>query len=226
MIISPQATDSNGVPLATGRDQFVGKDDFLRLFVTKLRHQDPLNPMEDSAFIAQLAQFSSLEQLTQVNESLNASISWDILNNQTINNSIAAQLIGTEVLAELNELYLDTDNAPRISYELPDEVESVTLTITDGFGNVIRTIERKDVSAGRNEIIWDGKDDDGERAAEGSYNITMTAVDFDGSTIEPTLSVIGIVHGVVYRGGTAYLKVDGMEIALGDVREINAVEEE
>lgn len=226
MIISPQATDTNGLPIATGSQQAVGKDDFLRLFVTKLQNQDPLNPMEDEAFIAQLAQFSSLEQLTNMNESLDSSINWDVLNNQTINNSIAAQLIGNEVLADLNEVYLDSHNAPRISYELPSEVSSVTITITDGAGNVVRTMQTTDAIPGRNEIVWDGKDDSGERAQPGSYNISASATDHDGGSIEPALSISGVVKGVVYRGGIAYLKLDGMEVALGDVREINAADEE
>lgn len=226
MIISPQAADANGLPIATGSQQSVGKDDFLRLFVTKLQHQDPLNPMEDEAFIAQLAQFSSLEQLTNMNENLDASINWDVLNNQTINNSIAAQLIGTEVLADLNEVYLDSHNAPKLSYELPSEVSSVTITITDGVGNVIRTIETTDAHAGRNEIVWDGKDNNGDRAQQGSYNVTASAIDHDGGSVEPALSITGIVKGVVYRGGIAYLKLDGMEVALGDIREINQADQE
>lgn len=226
MVISPQATDSNGVAIQTGSQQSVGKDDFLKLFVTKLRHQDPLNPMEDEAFIAQLAQFSSLEQLTNMNENLDASINWDVLNNQTINNSVAAQLIGNEVLAELNEVFLGSNNAPRISYDIPTEVASVTITVTDARGQIIRTLETDEATVGRNEIIWDGKDDHGERAPEGSYNISATAVDHDGGTVEPALSISGVVKGVVYRGGIAYLKLDGMEVALGDVREINSPDKE
>ncbi|HSH00429.1 MAG TPA: flagellar hook assembly protein FlgD [candidate division Zixibacteria bacterium] len=221
MIISPQATDTRGNAITTGAQQVVGKDEFLKLFVTKLKHQDPLDPMKDEDFIAQLAQFSSLEQLTNMNANLESSINWDVLNNQTINNSIAAQLIGTEVVAELSEVYLSSHNAPKIAFELPEPAASVSIQILDRAGNVVRTLDRQDVPAGHNSIVWDGKDENGERMPEGTYTLAGSAVGRDGGSLEPSLSMVGVVSGVVYRGGIAFLKLDGAEVALGDVREIN-----
>lgn len=221
MIISPQAVDVRGNPINTGDSQVVGKEDFLRLFVTKLRHQDPLNPMDDGAFIAQLAQFSSLEQLTNMNENLEASIQWDVINNQTINNSVAAQIIGREVEANLSEVALTATNSPKIIFELPEFATDVTVRILDERGEAIRTISMDDVGAGRNDVIWDGKMDDGERAGEGFYTIEISANSATGGLITPSLSIVGVVNGVVYRGGIAFLKIDGAEVSLGDVREIN-----
>ncbi len=224
MIISPQPVDARGNPIATGSMKELGKEDFLRLFVTKLRHQDPINPMQDEAFIAQLAEFSSLEQLTTLNENFESSIRWDVINNQTINNSVAAQLIGNEVVANLSELRLTEENAPKLSFELSEFAAGVELEIVDASGETIRTIKESDLPSGRNNVVWDGKDDDGERAPEGSYTVKITATNADGDTFTPSLSITGIVTGVVYRGGIAFLKLDGTEVALGDVEEINIPE--
>ena len=73
----------------TGSVQSLGKDEFLQLMVTKLQNQDPLNPMEDEDYIAQLAQFSSLEQLTNISDGLDESNEWDYLQMQSINNVMA-----------------------------------------------------------------------------------------------------------------------------------------
>ena len=224
MIISPQPVDVRGNPAPTGALKEIGKDDFLRLFVTKLKHQDPLSPMEDGAFIAQLAEFSSLEQLSNLNDNIESSLRWDVLNNQTINNSVAAQLIGNEVVANLSELRLTEENSPKLSFELSEFASSVEINIVEASGETIRTIKNSDLTSGRNTVVWDGNTDDGERAPAGSYSVNITAVDANGETFDTSLSITGIVTGVVYRGGIAFLKLDGAEVALGDVEEINVAE--
>jgi len=222
MNVSPAAqTAPQTAPDPTGSQKKVGKDEFLKLFVTKLKYQDPLSPMEDGQFIAQLAQFSSLEQLQNMNKNLTSSIDWDVINNQTVNNSVAAQLIDREVIANLSELSLTDENKPKISYELEEFASEVDVKILDINGDAIRTVRIEDVAGGRNNFIWDGKNDAGDRAKSGSYTVELTATDANGTALNPSLSIVGIVKGVVYRGGIAFLKIDGAEIALGDVREIN-----
>lgn len=224
MIISPQPVDARGNPIPTGAQKELGKDDFLRLFVTKLRYQDPMSPMQDEAFIAQLAEFSSLQQLTALNDNFEASIRWDVINNQTINNSVAAQLIGKQVVANLSELRLTEENAPKLSFELSEFASSIEIEIVDAAGDTIRTIKESQLPSGRNDLVWDGNNEDGERAPEGSYTVTITATDANGESFNTSLSITGIITGVVYRGGIAFLKIDGTEVALGDVEEINVPE--
>lgn len=224
MIISPQPVDARGNLIPTGAQKELGQEDFLRLFVTKLRYQDPMSPMQDEAFIAQLAEFSSLQQLTALNENFEASIRWDVINNQTINNSVAAQLIGRQVVANLSELRLTEENAPKLSFELSEFASSIEIEIVDAAGETIRTIKESQLPSGRNDVVWDGNNEDGERAPEGSYTVTITATDANGESFNTSLSITGIITGVVYRGGIAFLKIDGTEVALGDVEEINVPE--
>lgn len=225
-IISPVAVDSNGQPITTGSSQTLGKDDFLKLLVTKLTHQDPLSPMDDEAFVADLAQFSSLEQLQNLNEALDDSLNWDYLQMQTINNTMATSLIGKDVKATYSNIYLDDDNRPTINFSTTEYAEKVEVTIIDADGAVVRTITSEAVPPGNNSIIWDGKDTNGNRLAEGTYQIGINGVDAEGNKITPSTYIQGKVTGIVYRSGSAYLQINGMEIALADVTAIYDVREE
>ena len=225
-IISPVATDSNGNAITTGSTQTLGKEEFLELLVAQLTHQDPLEPMDDTQFISELAQFSSLEQLQNLNESLDNSLDWDYLQMQTINNTMATSLIGREVQATFNNIYLDDNNLPQINYSTTDFATDVTIEITNADGAVVRTLTQEDVAAGSNSIVWDGKDSDGNRLEEGYYTISVTATDANGDTFTPSTYVEGRVTAVYYRDGSAYLKVNGLEIALSEVTSIREVSSE
>jgi flagellar basal-body rod modification protein FlgD len=224
-VISPLGVDSNGNPLTTGSLKQLGKDDFLQLLVTKLKNQDPLNPMDDEAFVAELAQFSSLEQLQNLNDSLSNSLDYDYLQMQTINNTMATSLIGKEIKASYSDVYLDTVNQPEIGYTLADDAATVQISVMDADGNVVarRTVE--DADAGNNTYTWDGEDNFGERLPEGNYTIEVDAYDADGASVTSSIYVQGRVTGVVYNSGSAYLQVNGMEIPLSGISEISEAQE-
>ena len=225
-IISPVATDSNGNLVATGSAQALGKDEFLQLLVTQMTHQDPLEPMDDTEFIAELAQFSSLEQMQNMNELLEESLNWDYLQMQTTNNTNATSLIGREIQATFSSVYLDNDNMPQINYATAEYAENVSIEILNADGAVVRTLGSESVSPGDNSIEWDGKDENGERLTDGFYTIQITATDANGETFTPSTYVEGVVNGVVYRDGSAYLQVNGLEISLAEVTSIAEVTEE
>lgn len=218
--ISPMRTDTNGNVIQTGSLQSLGKDQFLQLLVTKLQYQDPLEPMQDEDFVAQLAQFSTLEQMSNISDGINTSNEWDYLQMQSLNNVMASGLIGKDVKATYSSVYLDADNSPTISYTLEDDAQEVKLVVYDSDGSVVATLYDENQTNGSHSITWDGTDSRGNRAAEGYYTIEAVATDADGSTFEPSLSLVGTVQSVVYRDGSAYLTVDGVEVALGDIEAI------
>lgn len=215
--ISPIATDTQGNPKATGNTQSLGKDDFLQLLITKLEHQDPLKPMEDEDFIAQLAQFSSLEQMYNIAEGISASNEWDYLQMQSINNVMASGLIGKDVKATYSGLYVDQTNTPQITYTLSTPADEVTFVMKDAYGNTVATVTQDSVDAGVNTFTWDGCDSMGNRVEEGYYSLQATATTSSGATISPSLSLTGTVEAIIYRDGAAYLRVNGTEVALGDI---------
>ena len=145
---------------------------------------------------------------------------------QTINNTMATSLIGKGVKASFSNLYLDSDNQPTISYTTTEYAEEATVLIKDAAGTVVRTLTMEAVPPGNNSIIWDGKDQDGDRLAEGFYQFEVTAVDAEGNSLTPSTYLEGKVTGVIYRDGSAYLQVNGLEIPLAEVTEIYDMSQE
>src|SRR5512140_1111594 len=140
--ISPVATDTNGQAKKTGSQQSLGKDDFLQLLVTKLQHQDPLNPQDDAEYISQLAQFSSLEQMKNISDGIATSNQWDFLQMQSLNNAMASGLIGKEVRAEYNGVYVEDGKNPTVSFTMDQPAASVEFKIKDKDGNIITTLHK------------------------------------------------------------------------------------
>lgn len=224
--ISPVSTSSSSSDSASTASNVLGKDDFLQLMITKLQYQDPLNPTSDEDFIAQLAQFSSLEQLSNIADAIESSNQWDYLQMQSLNNVMASDLIGKEITADFSGVYFDGDSTPDISYTLSQDAKKVVFEIRDADGNLVRTLTAKDVEGGTESISWDGNQTSGSKADVGYYTITATAYDAAGETFTPSLELVGKVTGVTYRDGAAYLLVGNTEIALGDVTEIRPTTED
>jgi len=215
-VISPVTIDNRGSQ-STGGVQSLGKDDFLQLMITKLRYQDPLKPMEDEDFIAQLAQFSTLEQMNNIADGIAESNQWDFLQMQSINNTMAAGLIGKDVKAVYDGVYVDADNNPKITFTLDEYAADVELTIRDAASQVVARLTESDLQPGVNSVEWDGRETLGDRVEAGYYRVEASASNASGQTFEPRLFLIGTVETIVYREGAAFLRVNGTEIPLGDV---------
>ncbi len=215
--ISPIPTDSRGNPIKTGNQQELGRDDFLQLLVTKLRYQDPLSPASDEDFVAQLAQFATLEQMEKISAGIESSTQWDFLQMQSINNMMAANLIGKEVKADYGGLYLQSDGEVTINFSVDEYAEQVRFIITNGAGETVANFTRDSLGPGSHTVDWDGRDTRGNRLPEGYYAVEIVATDGGGQEFSPSMSMVGIVEAITYRDGGAYLRVNGSDIALGDI---------
>jgi flagellar basal-body rod modification protein FlgD len=196
------------------------KDAFMKLLVAKLSNQDPLNPMADEAFVAQLAQFSSLEQLQNMNTNLQQDIQWNYLLSQTISNTMATSLIGRTIRADSSTLYIKDGGSSDIALKLDRAVTDLTVTIRDENGAVVRTITKQDVPAGDLVLDWDGTDDTGAQCAAGTYTVDVSATDVNGDSYTPDQFIEGTVTGVTYRDGIALLNIDGQQLPLASVLEV------
>jgi flagellar basal-body rod modification protein FlgD len=218
--VLPVQTSSAAETTVTDSLQSLGKDDFLQLLVTKLQNQDPLNPMDDEDFIAQLAQFSSLEQMSNIAEAIDEANQLGYVQMQSLNNAMAAGFVGKDVKATYSGIYIEDGNSSQILYTTSNYAGEVEFTIKDEAGNVVAKLAQENVSPGLHTFTWDGKDDFGNRVAEGYYSVEAVATDASGASFTPDLSLVGTVEAVVYRDGLTYLKVQGVEIPLGDITAI------
>jgi flagellar basal-body rod modification protein FlgD len=193
----------------------LGKDAFLRLLVTQLANQNPLSPVQDQEFVAQLAQFSSLEQLETLNETMSSSLVLD----QAVNNSLATNLIGKEVIVEGTTTSLGDEGGAQWQLGLGGAA-SVTAVVRDATGKPIRTIEVGAKGTGSHTIEWDGLDQDGNRAAAGSYDLEVVATDASGNPVASSTRVRALVTGVRFADGIGYLVLGDTSIPLGAVVEV------
>lgn len=195
----------------------LGREAFLELLISQLTNQDPLSPMQDHEFVAQLATFSSLEQLESINDGMQASL----LMNQSVNNSLATNLIGKEVLVAGDSVKLPEDGEVSFQVQLAQDA-SVTIRITDASGQVVREIQKGSLSDGSNDVVWDGKTSDGVRAEAGEYKVEIVATDAGGADVAAQLRVRARVDGVRFHEGSGFLLVNGEEVALSSIVEVLA----
>ncbi len=206
------AQESAG-PTASGE---LGQDSFLKLLVAQMQHQDPLNPQGNEEFIAQLAQFTSLEQLMGVNSSLG-----DLYAATTsMNNASMTQLLGRSVTAYSDTIPYDGEGNQEIYYTAPEEVDRMTITILDEDGKVVARDELDGINKGENSWRWDGTDVHGVQAKEGHYTVSINAFDANGNPIEVRSLLKGTVNEMSYATGAPVPFVDGVEVSIGEILKV------
>ena len=196
------------------------RDAFLNLLITQLQNQDPLNPTDSTEFTAQLAQFSSLEQLGNVNDNLKQLQNFQA----SINNSQAVSLIGKEIMANGNSFQLTDGRPAGCDFEIDENAAVVVVSIYDHTGEFVTSFEGQNLSAGQQTLYWDGTDKNGNPAATGNYTFEVMAADANGNSIQATTFFSGSVNKVVFENNTTYLIAGGQKVALGDVIQVSAPE--
>ncbi len=203
------------------------KDAFLKLLVAQLNNQDPLSPMKNEEFIAQLAQFSSLEQMQQINSNLSQSIDADFLLNQAMNNSLVTTLIGKDVIALSDTIIVDENSMTQPGFRLDASAKKVSIRIYDETGTLVRTLQMDGAAAGEQKIEWDGLDAEGKKVPPGEYRFEVSAKSAaDDTSLDVTTFVRGTITGVRYEQGKAFLLMGNSELELGDVERILQPDEE
>lgn len=202
----------------------LAQEDFLLLLVTQLSNQDPLNPMDGQEFAAQLAQFSSLEQLIGIGDQLTDNNTVSGLLAQSMNSGVAAGLIGKEVEAEGHDIIVSDGKTSEISYELGEAASNISIEIKDASGQLIRTIDVGQRSQGEHEFKWDGKDAEGNDVANGKYTIDLKATDSDGNDVNSRSFMKGKADRITFGPEGILVWIGQTSIPLGSVRSVGSSE--
>ena len=193
---------------------------FLKLLVTQLNNQDPLNPMQNAELTSQLAQMSTVSGIEKLNSTLSGLVS------QTGSNQVlqAASLIGYNVLSPGNQI---ATTAPKdgeepatvpFAVQLPGTAGDVQVKIVDAAGRTVRTLELGSLAEGVNPVTWDGKADDGSTVPAGNYSFSVVATN-DGTAVEATALTFAQVAAVKQgTHGVTLELANGRSISLDDVR--------
>lgn len=216
--------DIKGLGLATsasqtqsGGGQILDKDSFMKLFVAQMQHQDPLKPMEAYEISAQLAQFSSLEQLYNLNENMNNMIAY-----QTSQNNLQLlSLINKKVEVVTDKLTLQGGKATEARYELGEEATSCAIKIYGEDGTCVRSLNLGSRDAGSYTLDWDGKDQKGAILPDGRYSFDVVANDATGNEVPVNTSICGRITGLDFEGGiTTLVLEDGSKVSVADVARV------
>ncbi len=209
------ASDFTRTTPASGPNKTLGKEDFLRLLTAQMKAQNPLNPMDSTGFTAQLAQFSSLEQLTNISSELTSMAQ----SQSALQSTLATDLIGKRVQVAGNTITLNGE--ADLTYMLGSASSKTTISIYDANGNLVRTASVGQAGAGEQTYHWDGRDANGNAMPAGQYTYAVAAVDSADRTVQSQPLTTGTIPGVSFDTNTTYLIVDGnREVKLGDIHEI------
>ncbi len=205
---------------AAGGKQAMGKDAFLKLLVAQIANQDPLKPMDDTAYVAQLAQFSSLEQQTTSNKMLELLATQQ----QGLANTAAMGLVGKDVTVRGGSVTLGGDGVGVVApFKIADSAEKVQVVVRDASGNVVRRADLGEQQAGRVDYRWDGRSDSGVSMPAGRYSVSVEATKANGQKVGVELESTGRVRAVSFEGGIAKLILDsGLSVAAADLVKVQS----
>jgi len=211
------AKEGSQIPGLPAND-LISKEQFLILFIEQLKNQDPLSPLQPNELTGQLAQFSSLEQLTGINERLDALAG----SAKETTSSALLGLIGKSVRFEGGHLVLRDGEASSVTYALEAGADRVTATVRAADGSVVRVVELGSQGAGEHTVTFDGDGEDGSVLPDGSYTVEITAAAPGADPEIVPVSSLATVDGVDLSSDPPTVLVAGQRIALEQIHEVRA----
>ena len=196
-------------------EKTMGQEHFLTMLMAQLKYQDPLNPMEGTEFSAQLAQFSSLEQLVKVNDNL------DSMHEIQADNSRlqVLDLVGKEIETQGSNLYLNKGGSAAGSFHLESSSDCM-IFVMDANGTMIKQMDLGRQNVGLQSFTWDGRDQNGTLVESGTYSFTVTAIDDSGEAQSVLTNTKGIVDKVTISDDEPIIYIGDTAISMSDILSI------
>lgn len=188
--------------------QNLGRDEFLKMLVAQLQNQDPMDPMKGDDFSVNLAQFSQLEQLISINETLGSQKGSTDLNSY-------AGFLGQEVTINSSEVVVANGDGGIAAFNLMIPASEVKVELVDLLGNVKHSVTLENLPAGRQSVALNGLD-----VAPGTYNLRVSAKGALGQFVEIPANAAGIVSGFV-PGDEPVLLVGDREVKTADILRVS-----
>ena len=198
------------------RTSTLGQEDFLKLLMTQLQNQDPMEPMDNGEFMGQMAQFSTVEGITEMGESIDGLVG--MYQGQQM--SANASMIGKKALVDGNWAQLEGGKLAG-AIDLTTAANDLRVDVKSETGELMASIGLGSKMAGVQEFSWDGIKQDGTTAPEGNYYLSASAVR-DGQSTVPAMQVYGTVNSVQMKGGEVTLNVSGQgNVSFNNVKRIS-----
>ena len=199
----------------------LGKDEFLQLLVAQMRYQDPLNPMDGQQMAAQLAQFSSVEQLLNINKALESQGSAQSTLANLVAGSSALSAVGKTALASADAIEVTTKGKlpSQVTAEIPSGAKSATLVLYDQNGQAVKTKALGDVSAGRRTFDVGGF---GDGVGTGIYRLAVEVTDATDAVNGVPTYLSGRIDGVRYTPTGPVVTIDGIALPFSGISEIGS----
>ena len=199
-----------------------GQDVFMKLLVTQMQYQDPLNPQSNEEFVAQLAQFTSLEQLMGVNDTLKSLFTAT----SAMNSASMTQLLGRTVVAYSDTFEYSGSGDKELHFEAAGDIASATITIKDSEGKVVGRDDIGAFDAGESSWTWDGTNLHGNPAGEGTYTFSIEGKDSSGNEVAVHSLLTGVVDQMSYVTGSPSPSVDGVTFSIGHILRVETTSSE
>jgi len=204
-------TGTAGTQSQTSTMKSVGKDEFMKLLLAQLKNQDPLKPMDGTDFAAQLAQFSSLEQL----QNLNNTLATQGVNQMTLGYAQSVNMIGKEAIVNSGNTVTANGQTTELNYNLAKDAQSVTINIMDKDGKLVKSWDEPAKMAGMNSATWDSSG-----VEKGDYTYQITARDSSGALVAAETMTTGVVTAVHFRSNQILVTLNGREVPLSAISEV------
>lgn len=195
----------------------LGQNEFMKLMLTQMQHQDPFKPTGNTEFIAQMAQFSSVTGI----DAMRATLDKFVADQASAKMLDAANLVGRTAMITSNEINFNNDSPAVIEYTLPDSTQSTTAMITDQSGELVHRIDLGAKGRGTHQFEWDGDTADQGQATPGLYTVSVEYPGSEGESVAAPLSVATTVKSVNLGANGTNLTLstgDGREVNITDVR--------
>jgi flagellar basal-body rod modification protein FlgD len=191
-----------------------GEQRFLKLLVTQLNNQDPLNPLDNAQLTSQLAQMSTVSGIEKLNSAFQSLLS------QSGSSQVlqSASLIGRTVLVPGSEVALAKGSAAAFAVDLPQAADAVKVTVTNAAGTIVRTLDLGAQPQGVKTLSWDGLADSGAAVADGTYTVQVAAASGSASVAASVLSYASVASVAQGAAGVSLELGAGRKAGLGDVR--------